>query len=49
MNTLGSPRLGSQHVTKSRYITGLQCLRRLWLLDHEPLPYEEPAPALRWT
>ena len=33
-----------QHLTKSRYIEGLQCLRRLWLLDHEPLPYEEPAP-----
>jgi len=36
--------LASQHLTKSRYIAGLQCLRRLWLLDHEPLPYEEPAP-----
>jgi hypothetical protein len=34
----------SQHLTKSRYIAGLQCLRRLWLIDHDPAPYEEPAP-----
>jgi hypothetical protein len=34
----------SGHLTKSRYIGGLQCLRRLWLVDHEPAPYEEPAP-----
>src|ERR1700683_4180425 len=39
----GTP-LASQHLTKSRYIAGLQCLRRLWLVVHEPLPYEEPAP-----
>jgi hypothetical protein len=25
-------------------MAGLQCLRRLWLLVHEPLLYEEPAP-----
>jgi hypothetical protein len=25
-------------------MAGLQCLRRLWLLVHEPQPYEEPAP-----
>jgi Domain of unknown function(DUF2779) len=37
----------SHHLTKSRYIAGLQCLRRLWLLTHEPLPYEEPAPGSR--
>jgi hypothetical protein len=37
----------NQHLTKSRYIAGLQCLRRLWLLTHEPLPYEEPAPGSR--
>jgi hypothetical protein len=36
--------LASQHLTKSRYIAGRQCLRRLWLVVHEPLPYEEPAP-----
>ena len=36
--------MASQHLTKSRYIAGLQCPRRLWLLVHEPLPYEEPAP-----
>jgi hypothetical protein len=35
--------LASQHLTKSRYIAGLQCLRRLWLQVHEPQPYEEPA------
>jgi hypothetical protein len=35
--------LVSQHLTKSRYIAGLQCLRRVWLVVHEPLPYEEPA------
>lgn len=34
----------SQHLTKSRYIAGLPCLRRLWLQVHEPQPYEEPAP-----
>jgi hypothetical protein len=42
-----SPRvaqLASQHLTKSRYIAGVQCLRRLWLLVNEPEPYEEPAP-----
>jgi hypothetical protein len=32
------------HLTKSRYMAGLQCLRRLWLLVHEPAPYEEPEP-----
>ncbi len=34
-----------QHLTKSRYIAGLQCPRRLWSLVHDPLPYEAPAPA----
>ena len=34
--------LASQHLTKSRYLAGLQCPRRLWLVVHEPLPYEEP-------
>ncbi|MDP3856538.1 MAG: DUF2779 domain-containing protein [Stagnimonas sp.] len=34
----------SLYLTKSRYIAGLQCPRRLWLLVHEPLPYEAPAP-----
>ena len=28
--------LASQHLTKSRYIAGLQCPRRLWLVVHEP-------------
>lgn len=32
------------HLTKSRYMAGLQCLRRLWLSVHEPLPYEPPPP-----
>lgn len=35
--------MASQHLTKSRYIAGLQCLRRLWLLVNESKPYEEPA------
>jgi hypothetical protein len=43
-HSLRGSRLASQHLTKSRYIAGLQCLRRLWLLVHEPPPYEEPAP-----
>ena len=34
----------SQYLTKSRYIAGLQCPRRLWSLVHKPLPYEAPAP-----
>ena len=36
--------LASGHLTKSRYIAGLQCPRRLWLLVHEPAAYEEPSP-----
>ena len=36
--------MGKQYLTKSRYIAGLQCPRRLWLLVHRPLPYEAPAP-----
>ena len=36
--------LTSQHLTKSRYIAGLQCLRRLWTMVNEPQPYEEPPP-----
>ena len=39
--------LASQHLTESRYIAGLQSLRRPRLLVHEPLPYEEPAPDSR--
>jgi Domain of unknown function(DUF2779) len=36
--------MASQYLTKSRYIAGLQCPRRLWSLVHKPLPYEAPAP-----
>ena len=36
--------MASQHLTKSRYIAGLQCLRRLWLLVNEPPDYEDPPP-----
>jgi hypothetical protein len=36
--------LASLHLTKSRYIAGLQCLRRLWLRVNEPQPYEEALP-----
>ena len=35
--------MANQHLTKSRYIAGLQCPRRLWSLVHKPLPYEAPA------
>ncbi|HBK04356.1 MAG TPA: hypothetical protein DDZ81_00660 [Acetobacteraceae bacterium] len=34
----------SRHLTKSRYMAGLQCLRRLWLQVHEPHDYEAPPP-----
>jgi hypothetical protein len=34
----------SCHLTKSRYIAGLQCLRRLWRLVHEPRDYEDAPP-----
>ena len=37
----------SEHFTKSRYIAGLQCLRRLWLTDHDPAPYEELGQPIR--
>ena len=40
----GGPSL-APHFTKSRYVAGLQCLRRQWLL-HDPVPYEEPAPGI---
>src|SRR5471030_209198 len=31
-------------LSKSRYITGLQCSRRLWLGWHDPEPRSEPKP-----
>jgi hypothetical protein len=34
----------SQHLSKSRYTAGLQCLRRLWLIDHEPAPSAPGSP-----
>jgi hypothetical protein len=36
--------LASQHLTKSRYLAGLQCPLRLWLIVNEPPPFEAPAP-----
>lgn len=36
--------MAAPHLTKSRYIAGLQCLRRLWLLVNEPPPFEAPEP-----
>jgi hypothetical protein len=36
--------MSTQYLTKSRYIAGLQCHRRLWLLVNEPPPYEAPEP-----
>lgn len=32
------------HLSKSRYINGLQCSRRLWLGWHDPEPRSEPEP-----
>lgn len=34
--------MASLHLTESRYAAGLQCLRRLWLLVHEPQDHGEP-------
>jgi hypothetical protein len=36
--------LASSHLTKSRYIAGLQCVRRLWLIVNEPRPFQQPSP-----
>ena len=36
--------MASPYLTKSRYLAGLQCLRRLWLLVKEPPDYEESPP-----
>ncbi len=36
--------MATPYLTKSRYIAGLQCPRRLWLLVNEPPPYEAPTP-----
>jgi len=32
------------YLTKSRYLAGLQCSRRLWRLAYDTHPYEPPAP-----
>lgn len=34
--------MAGQHLTKSRYIAGLQCPRRLWLLVNDPPGYDDP-------
>ena len=34
----------SAYLTKSRYIDGLRCSRKLWLGWHEPLSHDEPEP-----
>jgi predicted RecB family nuclease len=36
--------LPAPRLSKSRYITGLQCSRRLWLGWHDPEPHSEPEP-----
>jgi hypothetical protein len=36
--------MATPYLTKSRYLAGLQCGRRLWRLVHDPHPYEAPAP-----
>lgn len=33
-----------RYLTKSRFVAGLQCEKRLWLQVHETMPYEEPPP-----
>ena len=34
--------MSTPYLTKSRYIAGIQCLRRLWLTVREPRDYTEP-------
>ena len=36
--------MATAYLTKSRYLAGLQCGRRLWRLVNDPQPYEVPAP-----
>jgi hypothetical protein len=36
--------MASPYLTKSRYIAGLQCPRRIWLQVNDPEPYGAPAP-----
>jgi predicted RecB family nuclease len=36
--------LSGSYLTKSRYVAGLQCPRRLWLLANEPAAHEKPEP-----
>jgi len=36
--------LKPRYLTKSRYLAGLQCPKRLWLQCFEPMPHEPPAP-----
>jgi hypothetical protein len=35
--------MATPYLTKSRYLAGLQCGRRLWRLVYDPHPYEAPA------
>jgi hypothetical protein len=44
VEVLAEDRVAVPHLTKSRYIAGMQCLRRLWLLVNQPPPYETPEP-----
>ena len=39
--------MATQHLTKSRYLAGLQCSRRLWRLVHQPLPEDDQAGSAR--
>jgi hypothetical protein len=42
--------LNDERAPYKRYTAGLQCLRRLWLIDHELRRLtKSPLPALRWT
>jgi len=37
-------RRGEPRLTKTRYVDGLRCPRKLWLSHHEPLPHEAVEP-----
>jgi len=41
---IATGRTMANYLTKSRYLAGLQCQRRLWLLDRLPREEAEPAP-----
>jgi hypothetical protein len=44
LSRVRKPVMTVPYFTKSRYLAGLQCGRRLWRLVHQPHPYEAPVP-----